>query len=655
LSLFAQAAHRGLSLFAQAARRGLSLFAQAAHRPRPVVVLSALMLVVSGCTVSPPPAPQSTNTSKITTPPPPRAMQVIMAIDSIGPGFNPHLLSDQSPVNAAISSLVLPSSFRPVADPASPTGSRWELDTTLLESAEVTSQSPFTVTYKIRPEAQWTDNAPIGADDFWYLWRQMVSQPGVVDPAGYDLITGVQSVEGGKTAVVTFSQPYPAWRELFNNILPAHIVKDVPGGFAAGLARAMPVTGGQFRVESIDPQRDEILLARNDRYWSEPAKPDQVLFRRGGATAALADSIRNGDTQVAQVHGGAAAFAQLSAIPDVRTARIVTPRVMQLTLRAQQPALADSQVRKAILGLLDVDLLASVGAGDDNTVTLAQAQVRSPSDPGYVSTAPQAMTKEGALTLLANSGYQVEPVDESRPPTPGTPAPENDRGRITKDGVPLSLVLGVAVNDPAAVAVANTAADQLRNVGIAASVSALDPVVLYSDALVNNKVDAVVGWHQAGGDLATALAARYGCPALEATAVSTTTAATTSSPPPTTTSSPTTTRTPTTIRTPTTTATPTTPSPAPESGQLVQAPSNITGICDHSIQPKIDAALAGTEDIGEVINAVEPRLWNMSTVLPILQDTTIVAAGPSVQNVSLSGAVPVGIVGDAGKWVKTPQ
>ncbi len=479
--------------------------------------------MTSACTVSPPPAPQSTDTSETTTPPPPKATQIIMAIDSIGPGFNPHLLSDQSPVNAAISSLVLPSSFRPVPDPNSPTGSRWELDTTLLESAEVTSQNPFTVTYKIRPEASWTDNAPIAADDFWYLWRQMVSQPGVVDPAGYDLITGVQSIEGGKTAVVTFSQPYPAWRELFNNILPAHIVKDVPGGFAGGLARALPVTGGQFRVESIDPQRDEILLARNDRYWSAPAKPDQVLFRRGGATAALADSIRNGDTQVAQVHGGAAAFAQLSAIPDVRTARIVTPRVMQLTLRAQQPALADSQVRKAILGLLDVDLLASVGAGDDNTVTLAQAQVRSPSDPGYVPTAPPAMTKEGALTLLADAGYQVEPVETPPPTTPGTPAPENNRGRITKDGVPLTLVLGVAANDPTAVAVANTAADQLRNVGIAASVSALDPVALYGDALINNRVDAVVGWHQAGGDLATALASRYGCPALEATAVSTAT------------------------------------------------------------------------------------------------------------------------------------
>ncbi|MBB5167047.1 ABC-type transport system substrate-binding protein [Mycobacterium sp. AZCC_0083] len=612
--------------------------------------LTSTLMLVTACTVSPPPAPQSTETSESTPPPPSKATQIIVAIDSIGPGFNSHLLSDQSPVNAAISSLVLPSSFRPIADPVSPTGSRWQLDPTLLVSADVTNQNPFTVTYKIRPEAQWTDNAPIAADDYWYLWRQMVSQPGVVDPAGYDLITGVQSIEGAKTAVVTFSQPYPAWRELFNDILPAHIVKDVPGGFAAGLVKALPVTGGQFRVESIDPQRDEILLARNDRYWGVPAKPDLILFRRGGAPSALADSIRNGDTQVAQVHGGQAAFAQLSAIPDVRTARIVTPRVMQLTLRAQQPALADTQVRQAILGLLDVDLLASVGAGSDNTVTLAQAQVRSPSDPGYVPTAPPALTKEQALAMLAGTGYQVQPVDTPPPTTPGTPVPDTNRGRITKDGQPLTLVLGVATNDPTSVAVANTAADQLRSVGISASVLALDPPVLYGDALDNNRVDAIVGWHQAGGDLATVLASRYGCPALEATAVSTATGTTTPSPTTSSTTSPP--RATSAVPLPPTTVT--SPSPAPESGQLVQAPSNLTGICDRSIQQKIDNALDGSEDIGEVLTAVEPRLWNMSTVLPILQDTTIVATGPSVRNVSLTGAVPVGIVGDAGNWVKTP-
>lgn len=616
-------------------------------------LVSVVGLVLSACTVNPPPAPQSTDTPHNSVPPPPRVSQIIMGIDSIGAGFNPHLLSDLSPVNAAISALVLPSAFRPVPDPNTPTGSRWEMDPTLLVSAEVTSQNPFTVTYKIRPEAQWTDNAPIAADDFWYLWHQMVSQPGVVDPAGYDLITGVQSLEGGKQAVVTFSEPYPAWKELFNNILPAHIVKDVPGGFAAGLARALPVTGGQFRVESIDPQRDEILIARNDRYWGPPAKPGLILFRRAGAPAALADSVRNGDTQVAQVHGGSAAFAQLSAIPDVRTARIVTPRVMQLTLRATQPKLADTQVRKAILGLLDVDLLAAVGAGSDNTVTLDQAQIRAPSDPGYEPTAPPAMTTPAALALLEGAGYKVEPNTSASPatPAPGPPntgPPEVIRGRISKDGQQLSLAIGVAANDPTAVAVANTAADQLRNVGIAATVLALDPVTLYRDALNDNRVDAIVGWHQAGGNLATRLAARYGCPALQSTQVPASTEPTPTSPAP---GGPAPSTGPAT-RSATPTSTPPPSRPA-DPNALVEAPSNLTGICDRSIQSNIDAALNGTKNINDVITAVEPRLWNMSTVLPILQDTTIVAAGPSVQNVSLSGAVPVGIVGDAGQWTKT--
>ena len=629
------------------------------HRARHVLVaigvlVAAIGLVLSGCTVSPPPAPQSTDTPHNVPPPPQHPTQIIMGIDSIGAGFNPHLLSDLSPVNAAISALVLPSAFRPVPDPNSSTGSRWEMDPTLLVSADVTSENPFTVAYKIRPEAQWTDNAPIAADDFWYLWRQMVSQPGVVDPAGYDLITSVQSLEGGKTAVVTFAQPYPAWRELFNNLLPAHIVKDVPGGFASGLVRALPVTGGQFRVENIDPQRDEILIARNDRYWGPPAKPALIQFRRAGAPAALADSVRNGDTQVAQVHGGSAAFAQLSAIPDVRTARIVTPRVMQLTLRANEPKLADSQVRKAILGLVDVDLLAAVGAGSDNTVTLAQAQIRSPSDPGYVPTAPPAMSTMAAMGLLEAAGFQIEsstsvsPAPSSTTAPVSTGPPEVIRGRISKDGKQLSLVIGVAVNDPTSVAVANTAADQLRNVGIAASVLALDPVTLYRDALINHQVDALVGWHQAGGNLATSLASRFGCPALEATEVPALTARTTTATSPTSAAA-------TTQAAPDTTSPPTTPSRQPEPGALVKAPSNLTGICDRSIESNIDAALNGSKNINDVIAAVEPRLWNMSTVLPILQDTTIVGAGPSVQNVSLTGAVPVGIVGDAGQWVKTGQ
>jgi ABC-type transport system substrate-binding protein len=198
------------------------------------------------------------------------------------------------------------------------------------------------------------------------------------------------------------------------------------------------------------------------------------------------------------------------------------------------------------------------------------------------------------------------------------------------------VVIGAAANDPASVAVANTAADQLRSAGIAATVLAVDPPTLYGPVLAKNKVDAIVGWRAAGGDLATLLASRYSCQALEATPVPTTGP-----------------RAPAPSRPPN--GQPgTTPSPKPtEPAPLVRAPSNLTGICDRSIQPKIDGALTGALNIDDVIAAVEPRLWAMAAELPILQDSTIVAAGPTVRNVSLTGPLPVGIVGDAGRWVKT--
>ena len=207
---------------------------------------------------------------------------------------------------------------------------------------------------------------------------------------------------------------------------------------------------------------------------------------------------------------------------------------------------------------------------------------------------------------------------------------------ISRNGQRLTLVIGAAANDPTSVAVANTAADQLRNVGVAATVSALEPPVLYGSALAGNRIDAIVGWRAAGGDLATALASRFGCPALEAALVPPPEPASTGAPGP-------------------GRPTPSRPRPEPDAAPLVRAPSNLTGVCDRGVQAQIDAALNGARPIDDVLAVVEPKLWEMSTVLPIMQDTTIVAAGPTVRHVTLSGPVPVGIVGDAASWVKTTQ
>ena len=63
----------------------------------------------------------------------------------------------------------------------------------------------------------------------------MRDQSGVVEPAGYRLISDIQPRDGGKGVAVTFSELYPGWQSLFSNLLPSHLLKDAPGGWQGAL------------------------------------------------------------------------------------------------------------------------------------------------------------------------------------------------------------------------------------------------------------------------------------------------------------------------------------------------------------------------------------------------------------------------------------
>ncbi|MBF6327349.1 ABC transporter family substrate-binding protein [Nocardia transvalensis] len=578
-----------------------------------VMLLATLVTVLAGCTANPPPPIESTDSPK-TTPAKPTKSTVVVAVDDIGIGFNPHLRSNQSPTTNAVASMVFPSPFKPVPSPTAPGVTDWVPDNALMVSADVTAQAPFTITYKIQNQASWSDGAPIAAEDFHYLWQQMISQPGVVDPAGYRLISDVASSEGGKTVTVTMNAPYPAWRELFTDLLPSHLLKDSPGGFQRALAveRGLidqnPISGGQFRVKQADAGREEILLERNDRYWGTPAVPDQILMRRGGTPAQLAESLRSGDAQVALVHGGAALQAQLAAIPAVRTAVMPQAREMQLTLNARTGDLADVRVRRAVLALLDPALLATVGAQTGAWVEPARAQVLSPSDPGYVPTAPPRPSADEAFALLAEAGFGRAPEPPPQGISPTSPAPQPRP--VARNGKTLTIRIGAVDKDLTTLAVANTAADQLRSAGIDASVRSLPADELYGKNLLDGTVDAIVGWEQAGQDPATVLASRYGCP-------------------------------------------PAPPVP-PDDGTaqleaMRKAPSNISGICDPALQADIDNATRGL-DVPRVLGDAEPKLWELATVLPIMQDNGVAAASSRMDGVSLSGSIQTGIFGGAATW-----
>lgn len=448
-----------------------------------------VLVALAGCT----PEPRFAD-SPVTSPSsvPKNEGEVVVGVDSIAGGFNPHNFADQSAITTALSEVLLPSVFRPGPD-GTP-----QLDRTLMVSAAVTKAKPYTVTYQIRGDASWSDAAPVAAEDFVYLREQLTSQPGVVDSAGYRLITDINARDGGKTVEVVFSEPYPGWRSLFTNLLPAHLLKDAPGGYTSALQNGFPASAGPYAVKGVDNDRGEVVLERNDRYWEEPARLDRIVLRRAEQDT-LIDALDQGHDQMALVRTdsvGAKTIGDLA--PAVSSSTVARPAVTTVYLRPVRQ-LTDLPVRQAVLALLNREQLITVGTGNGPESQLrADAQVLAPTAPGYTPTMPADVVGNaaGAQTLLTGAGYTQTSAGWAR------------------DGRPLDLTIGVAEERPADVRIAKDIQRQLAAGGITAKVTELPGAQLYQRLYATggtNAVDLAVVSRTAGGDPATMLASDYGC------------------------------------------------------------------------------------------------------------------------------------------------
>lgn len=413
---------------------------------------------VAGCTNGPATGPQPTPTLT----PKDRPTSLAVGVGDLPPGFNPHLLADRSPVTTALSTLVLPSPFRVAAD------GTLQLDPTVATSAHVVETTPFTVSYDLNLAASWSDNAPIAAEDFVYLWQQMRSQPGVADAGAYQLITDVRSRAGGKAVDVVFAQPYPSWQQLFAGLLPAHLLKDAPGSWIGATAGGLPTSGGPFKVATVDRGRGEIVLARNDAYWDTPTVLDQLVLRRLGPASMIA-GLGTGDIDVALPDAARAArtaVAGLAPAPHVQQAP--QPSVVQLAMRADSGPLRDVRVRAALAKLIDRDALRAAVAPD---ALPADALGLAPSQPGYAPTAPPTAAPDptGAAALLDAVGWKRDLAT----------------GRWdTADGRPARIVIGAAADRPDDVRVAEAVAAQLTATGVDTLVVAPQAADLFAQPTV---------------------------------------------------------------------------------------------------------------------------------------------------------------------------
>jgi ABC-type transport system substrate-binding protein len=465
----------------------------------------------------------------------------------------------------------------------------------------------------------------------------------VVGPAGYRLIRQVNSRTGGKQVDVVFDRPYPGWRTLFSALLPAHLLKDAPGGWAQALETGIPVSGGPFAMRGVDQGRGMVVLERNDRYWAAPAVLDRLVLRRADP-AGLVSALSTGGDQLAVFRADSIGLALLrERAPQLLVGSLAEPVAAELLLRPAGPRLADTGLRGAVAAALDLDDLVQLGSGNGPAVQLpAEALTLLPSQPGYQPTVPAGLPTMRAdpaevAALLTAAGYQ------------------RVHGKWLRDGSPLRLVVAAPAERAAYVTLAIRVVRELTAAGIEAELItpsgdqlfasleaptqptspgrpgptteqaptlAPDPSTTgtASDTAPTPAEPAVLGIDIAvvprpvTGDPAADLVSWYGCASATDGA-----------------------------------AGPTTPVAA-----TTRAPANPAGYCDPALQATMDDLLTGAGAVGESLAVTEAAIWRALPTIPLFQHAVVLVTGPAVAGVQPGGLL-AGPFANAASWWRPPR
>ena len=283
--------------------------------------------------------------------------------------------ANNNPANALVLNQVL-------VDPFIVDGNgQFLVNSDVLVSAELTSQDPQVVTYKLRPNVTWSDGQPWSCRDFYLAWLAGSGKTVYFEPAttrGLDRATAECRDEN--TFVETYRSPYADWRwnYLNNAILPAHILErqagitDItklgPASAAADLKKAgdfwnsgwtgfdastMPASGPyQFDGSTSGEQT---ILIRNTAWVGNPAGPERIVLTFVTDGAAAVQGLRDQRFSVVQpptdplLADRLRAFSGQGVIFEVRGSSTIE----HLDLNLTSPLFKDPVVRTAFAQCID--------------------------------------------------------------------------------------------------------------------------------------------------------------------------------------------------------------------------------------------------------------------------------------------------------------
>jgi peptide/nickel transport system substrate-binding protein len=166
----------------------------------------------------------------------------------------------------------------------------------LLDGEAEFTEDPFSVTYTIRDEAEWSDGTPITADDFIFTLEIYDEDADhaeqITSRAGYELITDYE-VDGDKTITFNFEEPYAPWQLMFSNVFPAHEFEGED--WETFMNDELPdISGGPYVFDSWD-RGTQLRLVRNDAYWDGDVALDEIIMRYVPDTTTLTQQMVGGE------------------------------------------------------------------------------------------------------------------------------------------------------------------------------------------------------------------------------------------------------------------------------------------------------------------------------------------------------------------------
>ncbi|NNE11324.1 MAG: peptide ABC transporter substrate-binding protein [Ilumatobacter sp.] len=224
-----------------------------------------------------------------------------------------------------------------------------------LENGLIT-EDPFTVTYRIRDDAVWSDGSPITSEDVRFTWRAILDTTGTLSTSGVELITDVDASDP-KAAVLTFSESYAPWPDLFGGgtgfVLKADEFTDTE--ISNELLEAIPWSGGPWLLESWGTE--EAVLVRNDAYWDADRVPllDRVTFVPREDTDTEIIALQTGEVSAIfpQPSPGVNERLTQDGIDFVVDGGVVFEGLWPNQRSPQSPILAEQAVREALAFAID--------------------------------------------------------------------------------------------------------------------------------------------------------------------------------------------------------------------------------------------------------------------------------------------------------------